>query len=108
MVQQRGSAVIKARGSSSAASAANAVVDEVVRLTTNTAINDSFSVASVSKGDYQVEPGLVFSFPTRVDNGIISIVQGIDLSHSFSQEKFKLVLDEVRQERDIVKSLGLI
>jgi malate dehydrogenase len=108
MIQQRGAAVIKARGSSSAASAANAVVDSVVRLSRNTAPNDWFSIASVSKGDYGVEAGLVFSFPTRVDDGVLSIVQGVDISHPLSQEKLKAVLDELRQEHDIVKSLKLI
>lgn len=108
-VQQRGTTVIKARGSSSAASAANAAIDGVVRLITPTAANDSFSTVCISNGEYNVDKGLMFSFPTHVDNnGKISIVPNVDLSDAFAQEKFKIVLDELRQERDIVKSLGLI
>jgi malate dehydrogenase len=108
MIQQRGSAVIKARGASSAASAANAAIDGVVRLITDTAKGNSFSVCCYSNGEYGVDKGLIFSYPVRVENGKHSIVQGIDLSHPFSQEKFKLVHDELKQERDIVRSLGLI
>ncbi|HET6407596.1 MAG TPA: malate dehydrogenase, partial [Chthoniobacteraceae bacterium] len=69
-VQQRGAAIIKARGSSSAASAANAVVDTVRSLTTPTKEGDFYSVAVCSKGDYDVEPGLITSFPIRTtENG---------------------------------------
>lgn len=108
-VQQRGTTVIKARGSSSAASAANAAIDGVVRLITPTAAHDSFSMVQISNGEYGVDKGLMFSFPTHVDkHHKISIVENVDLSDPFSQEKFKLVLDELIQERDIVKSLGLI
>ncbi len=107
MIQQRGSAVIKARGASSAASAANAAIDGVVRLTTNTAPHNSFSVGCSSNGEYGVDPGLIFSYPVRVDHGVMRIVTGLELN-AFGQEKFKLVLDELRQERDIVRSLGLI
>ena len=108
-VQQRGTTVIKARGSSSAASAANAAIDGVVRLITTTNANDSFSAGCVSHGEYGVDEGLIFSYPLHVDsNHHISVVPHFDLSDSFSQEKFKTVLEELRQERDIVKSLGLI
>lgn len=104
---QRGSEVIKARGSSSAGSAANAIVDSIIRLTTNTAADDTFSVSSVSKGDYQIDPDLIFSFPSRVVNNSFGIIQGLPIN-SFSQEKINCVLNELRQERDIVKSLKLI
>jgi malate dehydrogenase len=108
-VQQRGTTVIKARGSSSAASAANAAIDGVVRLINPTQSGDSFSVVRISNGEYNVDPGLMFSFPTHVDNKLnINTVKNLDLSDPFAQEKFKSVLDELRQERDIVKSLGLI
>lgn len=109
MIQQRGTTVIKARGSSSAASAANAAIDGVVRIITPTAPGNSFSVVRISNGEYNVDKGLMFSFPTRVDaQQNFSTVEGLDLSDPFAQEKFKCVLDELRQERDIVKSLGLI
>jgi malate dehydrogenase len=108
IVQQRGTTVIKARGSSSAASAANAAIDGVVRLITPTKAQDSFSVAQYSEGEYNVDQGLIFSYPTQVDSKHqISIVPNLEIN-SFSQEKINIVLDELRQERDIVKSLGLI
>ena len=107
-VQQRGAAVIKARGASSAASAANAAIDGVSRLVHDTASGNTFSVGCYSNGEYGADKGLIFSYPVHVKNGQYSIVEGVDLSSAFAQEKFKLVLDELRQERDIVRSLGLI
>src|SRR5215216_4038607 len=79
-VQQRGAAVIKARGLSSAGSAANAVVDTVVSLTTDTPANDWHSVAVYSDGSYGVEQGLISSFPVRVRSGKLEIVQGLPLN----------------------------
>jgi malate dehydrogenase len=107
IVQKRGAAVIKARGSSSAASAANAVVGSIYRLTHDTKKDDYFSVATCSMGQYGIDEGLMFSFPSRVDNDEFNIVNTIQLN-SFGQEKVKLTLKELCAERDEVKKMGLI
>ncbi len=75
-VQQRGAAIIKARGLSSAASAANAVVDTVRSLTTPTRAGDWFSVAVCSDGSYGIEKGLIFSFPMRSDGSTLADCPG--------------------------------
>lgn len=106
-VQQRGAAVIKARGASSAASAANAAIDSVYNLTHETPVDQVFSVAKCSTGEYGVDPGLIFSFPTRVEKGQIKVVKGIEFN-DFAQAKFDATLKELRDERDTVKALGLI
>lgn len=107
IVQKRGAAVIKARGASSAASAANAVVGSIYHLTHDTKKDDFFSVATCSMGQYGVDEGLIFSFPSRVDNGQFNIVDTIQ-HNSFGQEKIKLTLMELCAERDEVKDMGLI
>ena len=107
IVQKRGAAVIKARGASSAASAANAVVGSIYHLTHDTKKDDYFSVATCSTGEYGIDKGLMFSFPSRVDNGEFNIVNTIQLN-SFGKEKVKLTLKELRAERDEVKKMGLI
>lgn len=106
-VQQRGAAIIKARGASSAASAANAVVDGIRNLVTETPAGETFSMCLASKGQYGVDEGLIFSFPCRVENGSLKVVEGVNLD-GFSQEKFKATLEELRGERDTVKSMNLI
>ncbi len=106
-VQQRGAAIIKARGASSAASAANAVVDGVRRLTTDTPAGQSYSMCMASNGEYGVDKGLIFSFPIRVEGGELKVVEGIQ-HNDFGKEKFKATLDELRSERDSVKSMNLI
>lgn len=106
-VQQRGAAVIKARGASSAASAANAAIDSVYNLTHETPTGQVFSVAKCSTGEYGVDPGLIFSFPTRVENGQIKVVKGVEFN-DFAKAKFDATLQELRDERDAVKALGLI
>ena len=107
IVQQRGAAIIKARGASSAASAANAAISSVYQLTHDTPQGQSFSVARASTGEYGIDEGLIFSVPCRIDNGTLNVIS--DLSHNaFGQEKFQLSLDELRHERDTVKELGLI
>lgn len=106
-VQQRGAAIIKARGLSSAASAANAAIDGIRNLVTETASGDTYSMCLASNGEYGVDKGLIFSYPCRTEGGKIKIVEGIK-HNEFGQEKFKLTLDELRGERDAVKSLGLI
>src|SRR3954464_11937268 len=85
-VQQRGAAIIKARGLSSAASAANAGIGTVVSLTTDTTKDDWTSVALCSKGEYGVEKGLIASFPVRVQNGKPEVVTGVPINE-FSRQK---------------------
>jgi malate dehydrogenase len=106
-VQQRGKAVIEARGSSSAASAANAVVDTVRSLTTPTPVGDWTSVCVCSDGSYGVEPGLISSFPVRTDGNRWEIVQGLSLN-AFGQGKLATTVAELQEEREAVQQLGLI
>lgn len=106
-VQKRGAEVIKARGSSSAASAANAALTSIHHITHNTENDDTYSVALCSRGEYNIDEGLIFSFPCRTVNGNLEVVK--DFQHNdFGKAKLALTLDELRQERDTVKSLGLI
>ena len=100
-VQQRGAAIIKARGASSAASAANATIDSVRSLTTPTAAGDWTSVAVCSDGSYGVEKGLISSFPIRCDGSRWEIVQNVPIN-SFSRERIDQSVNELRQERDLV------
>ena len=106
-VQQRGAAVIKARGASSAASAANAITDSVYHLVHDTPADESFSMALCSDGQYGVDKGLIFSYPCQVKKGHVSVVEGLALD-AYDKEKITLTLDELRAERDAVKALGLI
>lgn len=107
LVQQRGAAIIKARGASSAASAANAAIDSVMSLINDTSPDDSFSLCKVSEGEYNVDEGLIFSFPCIVKGGNLSVVTGIE-HNTFAQEKLQLTLQELREEKEAVKSMGLI
>jgi malate dehydrogenase len=103
--QNRGAAVIKARGSSSAMSAANGALDHVKSLLQATSNNDWLSAAVVSKGEYSVPAGLVFSYPCRSDGkGNLSVVPSAKLD-AFGQEKFQKTLQELMEERDAVKDL---
>jgi len=103
-VQQRGAAIIKARGASSAASAANAVVDTVRALTRPTAEGDWFSVAVCSDGSYGVEKDLIYSFPIRSDGKKWEIVQGVSLE-DFSKQKIRATEDELKEEKSMVSEL---
>ncbi len=104
-VQQRGSAIIKARGASSAASAANATLDTIMRITTPTAEGDWFSAAIPSDGSYGISEGLIFSYPLRNSgNGVLEIVQDIELDE-FSQEKIQATCSELEMEREAVKEM---
>lgn len=104
-VQQRGSAIIKARGASSAASAANAALDTVIRINTPTPEGDWFSTAIPSDGSYGITEGLIFSFPLRSkSNGAYEIVQGLELN-DFSKEKIKATSSELEMEREAVKGM---
>jgi malate dehydrogenase len=103
-VQQRGAAVIKARGLSSAGSAANAIVDTVRFLTNDTPRNDWHSVAVCSDGSYAVEKDLISSFPVRVRGGKWEIVQGLPIN-DFSRAKINASVAELREENDLVREL---
>jgi malate dehydrogenase len=103
-VQQRGAAIIKARGSSSAGSAANAIVDTVRSLITDTADGDSHSVAVCSDGSYGVEEGLICSFPIRTRGGKWEIVQNVPLN-DFSKAKFDASVAELKEEKSMVGEL---
>jgi malate dehydrogenase len=103
-VQQRGAAVIKARGLSSAGSAANAVVDSVCSLTDDTPPNNWHSVAVCSEGSYGVEQGLISSFPVRVRSGKWEIVQGLSIN-DFSRAKIDASVAELKEERSLVSDL---
>jgi malate dehydrogenase len=103
-VQQRGAAIIKARGSSSAASAANAVVDSVRSIGQPTATGDWASVCVCSDGSYGVEKGLISSFPVRSNGQKLEIVQGVAVNE-FSQSKIDVTVNELKEERDMVRDL---
>ncbi|MCE9611284.1 MAG: malate dehydrogenase [Chthoniobacter sp.] len=104
-VQQRGAAIIKARGLSSAASAANAVVDTVRALTTPTAYRDWHSVAVCSRGDYGVEAGIISSFPIRTnDDGSWEVVQHVPVGE-FSRGKIDATVAELTEEKSLVAEL---
>ena len=103
-VQQRGSAIIKARGASSAASAANAVVDTVNQLVTPTPEGEAFSVCVPSDGSYGVPEGLIFGYPIISDGQSTQIRQGT-LHSDAAAEKVKTTTDELAAERDAVAAL---
>lgn len=103
--QQRGKAIIEARGKSSAASAANAAIDTVKSLVNPTAEGDWFSAAVVSDGSYGVPEGLVYSFALRsAGDGTYEIVQGLDLS-DYAQGKLQASIDELLEEKEAVADL---
>jgi len=106
-VQKRGAAVIEARGSSSAASAASAAVDHVRDWVAGTPEDDWVSMAVASDGSYGIPKGLVYSFPCTVDDGEISIVQGLEID-DFSRARMDATRDELLEERDQVAELGLL
>ncbi len=103
-VQQRGAAIIKARGLSSAASAANAVVDTVRSLITDTPREDWHSVALCSTGEYGVEKGLICSFPVRVKDGRPEVVQNVPMNE-FSRGKIEASVNELKEEKSLVTEL---
>ena len=104
-VQTRGAAVIKARGASSAFSAANGTIDHVKSLLAPTPNNDWVSAATVSKGEYGVPAGMVFGYPCRRDmNGNYVVVDGVQLD-AFGKQKFQATLNELLEEKDAVKEL---
>ena len=106
-VAKRGAAVIKARGSSSAASAAIAAIDHVRSWVLGTPEGDWVSMSVPSDGSYGVPEGLISSFPCTCTNGDYSIVQGLDID-AFSRARIDASVAELLEERDAVKELGLI
>jgi malate dehydrogenase len=103
-VQQRGAAVIKARGSSSAASAASAALDHVRTWILGTAPGDWTSMAVPAEGSYGVQPGIIYSYPVTCTGGNYQIVQGLAVD-SFSRGRMSATEAELREERDGVKDL---
>ena len=103
-VQQRGAAIITARGSSSAGSAANAIVETVRSLTNDRVESDWHSVAVCSDGSYGVEKGLLCSFPVRTRAGKWEIVQGVPLNE-FGRAKIDASVAELKEERALVGEL---
>jgi malate dehydrogenase len=103
-VQQRGAAIIKARGASSAASAANAAVDHMRSWALGTAEGDWVSMGVYSDGSYGIDKGLIYSFPCICKNGDWEIVQGLDVSE-FSRARMQATEKELQEERDAVKHL---
>jgi len=106
-VQQRGAAIIEARGASSAASAASAAIDHVHDWVLGTGADDWVSMGIPSDGSYGVPEGLISSFPVTTSGGRYSIVQGLELE-SFSSERIAKSVAELGEERDAVRELGLI
>jgi malate dehydrogenase len=103
-VQQRGAAVIKARGQSSAASAANAAIAQMKAWVFGTAEGDWVSMAVPSDGSYGIEEGLVYSYPVTVNDGKIAIVRGLAINE-FSEARMRATEAELREERDAVQHL---
>lgn len=103
-VQNRGAAVIKARGLSSALSAANGAIDHVKTWLRGTPAGDWTSAAIISKGEYGVPAGLVFGYPCTTDGGSWKVVEGLKFD-AYGQEKFNVTLKELLEERDAVKEL---
>lgn len=106
-VQKRGGEIIKARGASSAASAANAIIGSVANIVNETPQDDYYSLAVCSNGEYGVDKDLIFSFPCQTEEGQIKVVEGLE-HDEFARERIQTTLDELRTERDTVKDMGLI
>jgi malate dehydrogenase len=104
VVQQRGAAIIKARGASSAASAASAAIDHMRSWALGTPEGDWVSMAVPADGSYGIEPGIIYSFPCVCRNGDYEIVQGLDID-AFSRERMNATEAELREERAAVEAL---
>ncbi len=103
-VQKRGAEVINARGASSAASAASAAIDHMRNWVLGTDGDDWVSMGIISKGDYGIAEGLMYSFPVRCKNGNYEVVQGLSID-DFSQKMMKTTEKELLEEREAVKDL---
>jgi malate dehydrogenase len=106
-VGKRGAAIIEARGSSSAASAANAAIDHVHDWVLGTPTGDWVSMGVPTNGTYDLEEGVIAGQPCQCTDGEYSIVEGLEIS-DFSRERIDASIDELRSERDSVDELGLI
>ena len=106
-VQQRGAAIIEARGASSAASAANAAIDHVHDWVLGTQPDNWVSMSIPSDGSYGVDEGLISSFPVTCSGGSYEIVQGLEIN-DFSRERIEVTVNELKEEREAVRNLGLI
>ena len=104
VVQQRGAAIIEARGASSAASAASAAIDHMHDWALGTPADDWVSMAIPADGSYGVEPGIVYSFPVRCNGGAYEIVQGLEID-DFSRERMAATETELREERAAIEEL---
>ena len=104
VVQQRGAAIIKARGASSAASAASAAIDHMRTWALGTDGDDWVSMGVPSDGSYGIAPGIIYSYPCRCKNGDYEIVQGLEID-AFSREKMDATEHELREERAAVENL---
>jgi malate dehydrogenase len=104
LVQQRGAAIIKARGASSAASAASAAIDHVHDWAMGTVGDDWVSMAVPADGSYGVEPGVVYSFPVRCSDGRYEIVKDLEIN-AFSRERMDATAAELREERAAIADL---
>mgnify|MGYP001812038915 FL=1 len=104
VVQQRGAAIIAARGASSAASAASAAIDHVHDWALGTPNDDWVSMAIPADGSYGIEPGIVYSYPVRCQGGQYEIVQGLSID-DFSRERMSLTEAELREERAAIEEL---
>jgi malate dehydrogenase len=103
-VQQRGAAIIKARGASSAASAASAAIDHIRSWALGTPQGDWVSMAVPADGSYGIEPGIIYSFPCVCEDGDYRIVQGLDID-DFSRSRMAATEAELREERSAVEDL---
>jgi malate dehydrogenase len=106
-VQKRGAAIIEARGASSAASAANAAIDHVHDWVLGTPDGDWVSMAIPSDGSYGIEEGVIAGFPVTCSGGEYQVVQGLELNE-FSRGKIDASINELKEERDAVRQLGLV
>ncbi|OUU80227.1 MAG: malate dehydrogenase [Gammaproteobacteria bacterium TMED78] len=104
LVQQRGTEIIKARGASSAASAASAAIDHMRDWVQGTSDNDWVSMGVASDGSYSISEGVVFSYPVICNNGEYSIIKNLDIDE-FSNDKIGLTNNELREERSAVEEL---
>jgi len=104
VVQQRGAAIIKARGASSAASAASAAIDHMHDWALGTPDGDWVSMAVPADGSYGIEPGIIYSYPVRCSGGDYEIVQGLDID-DFSRERMDTTEAELREERAAIEEL---
>jgi malate dehydrogenase len=105
IVQQRGKAIIDARGASSAASAANGAIDTVKQASNPTEEGNCFSAGVLSDGSYEVPKGLIFGYPLKTTNeGKIEIIQGLELNN-YAKEKLNITISELLEEKEAVKDL---